>query len=81
MVAKFFTNHIDFTPLGDVISTIITLIQGHPTVDFIYTHKKGESEVTLSTPDIREVLEEIPLDSFEILAWIRENLTEQYGNF
>ena len=34
--ATFCKTHIDFTPLGDIISTITTLIQGHPDVDFVY---------------------------------------------
>ena len=33
VIAKFYKDHLDFTPLGDVISTITTLIQGHPLVD------------------------------------------------
>lgn len=76
--AVFYKTHIDFTPLGDVVSTVVTLIQGHPTVDFLFTHKTREKEISLDTREIRAVLENIPLDSFEVLAWIRENLAEQY---
>ena len=36
--AVFFKNHIDFTPLGDVTSSIVTLIQGHPDTDFLFRH-------------------------------------------
>ncbi len=79
--ARFYKNHIDFTPLGDIISTITTLIQGHPDTDFLYRHTFGESEVSLDTRELRLVLEDIPLDSFEILVWIKENLEEQYSNF
>ena len=80
ITAVFYKNHIDFTPLGDVISTLVTLIQGHPAVDFVFTHERcGNETVTLDTREIREVLEDVPIDSFEILLWIRENLTEQYN--
>ena len=76
--ASFNKKHIDFTPLGDVVSTIVTLIQGHPTVDFLFRHKLCGNEVSLDTRELRLVLEDIPLDSFEILQWIKSNLTEQY---
>ena len=79
--AIFNKTHIDFTPLGDIISTIITLIQGHPNVDFLFNHTKGERCVSLDTREMRQVLEDIPLDSFEILQWIKENLAEQYDEF
>ena len=76
--ALFYKTHIDFTPLGDIISTVVTLIQGHPTVDFLFVHKTPDREILLDTREIRAVLENVPLDGFEVLMWIRENLTEQY---
>ena len=79
LLAHFKKNHLDFTPLGDVISTVITLIQGHPDRDFLFSHKTNEREVSLDTREIRAVIEDIPLDSFEILSWIKDNLEEQYS--
>lgn len=79
--AEFNKNHIDFTPLGDVISSLITLIQGNPLVDFVFEHRKGEKRASLDTRELRAILEDIPLDTFEVLSWIRENLTEQYKSF
>ena len=79
--ATFNKKHIDFTPLGDIISTVTTLIQGHPSVDYVFTHSYGEKLVTLDTREIRDVLEGVPLDVPEVLLWIRDNLTEQYEEF
>ena len=81
VVATFNKKHIDFTPLGDVISTLTTLIQGHPNVDFLFIHSYGERSVSLDTREIRAVLEDVPLDTFEVLIWIKENLEEQYEEF
>lgn len=78
--AFFFKNHIDFTPLGDIVSTLITLIQGHPDTDFVFKHETDAGYVSLDTREIRSVLEEVPLNSFEVLSWIRENLSEQYSS-
>lgn len=77
--AVFYKKHIDFTPLGDAASSIVTLIQGHPNVDFLFTHKKMHAEILLDTRELREVLEGVPLDTFEVLIWIKENLAEQYS--
>lgn len=81
LVATYYKKHLDFTPLGDVISTLITLIQGHPDVDFLYIHKYGCREVRLDTREIKEVLSPVPINTFEVLVWIKENLTEQYAEF
>ena len=77
--ALFYKKHIDFTPLGDVISSITTLIQGHPDIDFLFAHSSPTMSVKLDTRELREVLDDVPLDTFEVLLWIKDNLTEQYN--
>ena len=77
--ALFYKKHIDYTPLGDVISSITTLIQGHPSTDFLFTHSSPDLSVKLDTRELREVLDDVPLDTFEVLLWIKDNLTEQYN--
>jgi light-regulated signal transduction histidine kinase (bacteriophytochrome) len=81
VTATFYKNRIDFTPLGDVVSTVVTLIQGHPSVDFVFSHIIDEKNVSLDTREIRAVLDGVPLDTFEVLIWIKDNLTEQYAEF
>lgn len=77
--AIFNKNHIDFTPLGDVISTMTTLIQGHPDTDFLFEHEISGGTVQLDTRELRAVLEDVPLSSYEVINWIREYLEEQYS--
>lgn len=82
VTATFDTKSIDFTPIGDMTSTICTLIQGNDKVDFEYIHKTPAAEVKLSTKEMRQMLgEDIPLSSFEVIAWVREYLLEHYGAF
>ncbi len=79
VTAVFCKDHLDFTPLGDMISTMTTLIQGSPTIDFEFTHTTPTREVRLFTAELREVLgEEVPLSAFEVLQWIEAYLKEQY---
>ncbi len=77
--AKFGKNHIDFIPLGDIVETIKTLIQGSPMVNFTYRHILPSGEVSLSCEELRAILGDISLAEPEILGWIGENLAEQYA--
>ena len=81
VTAVFYKNHIDFTPLGDIISSIVTLIQGHPDTDFLFRHTTDKGAVELDTREIRAVLEDVPLDTYEVIIWIGDNLREQYKAF
>lgn len=81
--ALFFKNHIDFTPLGDVISTVITIIQGScDKTELIYRHIYPETglDVKLDTRILKETLgNEVPLSEPEVLQWITEFLKEIYN--
>ena len=80
VTARFFKNHIDYIPLGNIIDTVCTLIHGAEEVDFLFLHEYGERSVMLSTREMREMLgDEVPLSSPEVLAWAREYLTEGYA--
>lgn len=73
--ARFFKNHIDFLPLGDIVSTVCTLIQGSPDIDFVFRH----NDVFLDTKELRNVLGDVSLSSPEVIIWIRDYLIEQYS--
>ena len=79
VTATFDMNHIDFTPLGDVVASVLTLIQGHPDTDFLFRHTMDGRVVELDTRELREVLEDVPLNSYDVMQWIEGNLQEQYG--
>ena len=78
-MALFYKNHLDMTPLGDIIATVVTLIQCNPQIDFLFTHKTVNGEVGLDTRELREVLGDVPLNTVEVIMWIKENLTDQYA--
>ena len=79
--ATFDKTHLDFTPLGDVVSTVVLLIRGSAQTDFVFRHTMPDKTVSLDTREIRQVLgDDVPLDEYEVLAWIRDMLTEQYAS-
>ena len=78
--ALFYKNHLDYTPLGDIINTVVTLIQGMGEIDLIFTHKSQKLDVELDTRVIRETLGgDIPLSTPDVLVWINEFLKEKYN--
>lgn len=77
--ATFDTSSIDFTPVGDIIGTLTTLIGGNPDIDFEFTDQDPKREVHLSTKELREVLGGVSLAEYEVLCWIGDYLKEQYG--
>lgn len=77
--ATFGLHHIDFIPIGNMVDTVTTLIQGDPEIDFTYDHITPRGTVHLSCAELRAVLgEDISLASFEVLEWIRGYLKEGY---
>ena len=78
--ALFYKTHIDFTPLGDITETICTLIQCNPHMDFEFKHTTPGGEVVLSTKEMREELGEVPLNTYEVIVWIREYMNQQYSS-
>ena len=86
VTAVFHKDSIDFTPLGDVVTTILTLVQGHPDTDFVFRHTSegsGDKDFTveMDTRELREVLgDDVPLNDYEIIKWIEGYLYEQYSD-
>lgn len=79
VTATFHTDHIDFIPLGDVVETVVTLIQGNPDSDYIYRHIADNVNVSMDTSEMRAILGgEVPLNTYEVLTFIREFLRGQY---
>lgn len=71
---------IDTPPMGDLTGSILTLIQGSPEIDFLFTHRVtaagGSGEYSLDTRQIRQIMEGVPLNAPELLAWLGEYLAE-----
>ena len=77
--ATFYKKHIDFVPLGNIIETVVTLIQCNPDLEFVFTHKMADKTVSLDTKELKAVLGDVPLNSMEVILWLKEYLDEQYS--
>ncbi len=84
VVVKFKHSHIDRPPMGDLASTILTIIATNPEINFLYVHKVNEKVFKLSTKEIREIVGDMAaLRDVTILKWlgdyVRENIKTLYG--
>ena len=66
VTGEFIKNHLDTPPMGNIVETIITLIQ--------YTSDK--LEFILDTQEIKKILEGVPINQPEIIVWLKEYIKE-----
>jgi hypothetical protein len=66
--------HIDRKPLGNMVATMLALVEGNPDVDFVYTHSRNGKQYKLDTRDLRIQLEEIPINTPAVIAIIEDDL-------
>jgi anti-sigma regulatory factor (Ser/Thr protein kinase) len=76
VTAVFKLSHIDRMPLGDINSTMYTLITLNTQIDFLYTYELDGKQFILDTREFRQILNHVPLDNPEVSAFIKEYLEE-----
>lgn len=78
--ASFRLDHLDRAPIGDIASTLISLISSNPAIRYVYTHKTDSGEFTFDTNEIKAQIDDIPIDEPEILMWLQEYLNENINS-
>lgn len=78
--AVFHTDHWDFIPLGDIVSTVVTLVTMNTDRDFIYSHEFDSETFKIDTRVLKDILEGVPLDTHEVQLWIKEYINEQLSS-
>ena len=78
VTALFRHSHIDRAPLGNIIDAVINLVVGSPELDFFFCHKINGQEITFDAKELREQLEDVPLNNPAVVGWIKKYLTENY---
>lgn len=76
VTVEFRLHHIDRQPLGKMDETLATAIAGNPEVDFVYTHRIDDENYRLDTRELRLVLDDVPLNSAPVIAFIRNDIAE-----
>lgn len=76
LVAEYCTDHADCIPLGDMAATVYSLVRMNKALDFYYQYRVDARQFVFDTRQIRKIIGEIPLDSVEISAFIKDFLRE-----
>ncbi len=76
VAATYRMDHLDRMPIGDISSTIISLIQANDQIRFIYRHKTDKGEFILDTDELHAQLGDVPLSEPAVLNWIGEYINE-----
>jgi len=74
--AVFKTDHVDFTPIGDLTSTVVILITMNLHTDFIYKRSLDSKEFTVDTRQLKEILGDVPLNEPGIVGWLTDYIKE-----
>ena len=77
--ALYKTDSINFTPLGDISSTIVTIVSMNADKEFLYRRVLDDKEFIFSTVEIKKILDGVPLSEPSVMNWIEEYLNEQYN--
>jgi len=76
VIARFRTDHIDCPPWGDLSGTIATTITGNPEVNITFLYEADLPPFAISTEDLKEALDGIPLSLPKVTVWLNEMIRE-----
>lgn len=74
--AFFRTDHLDFVPIGDMTSTMVTLITMNEHISFLYTRVLDGQSFTLDTRSLKEILGDVPLSEPTVSAWLKDYIEQ-----
>lgn len=78
--ATFSISHIDRAPLGDIADTMVTLISGDYDTDFVLIVSVDGEKFDFDTRELKEQLDGVPVDTPEILVFVREMINDNIIN-
>lgn len=73
-IVKAEFNLLNDIALGDICSTIRLLIHCNPDLDFVFFHKVNNLSYHFDTREVKEKLENIPLNNNQVSVWINDYL-------
>lgn len=76
IVAVYDYSHIDMMPIGDMAATMMSLVSVNPLIDFVYRYKFDDREFCMDTREIKTLLEGVPINSNEVLLFIKDFIEE-----
>lgn len=79
VTATFALSHVDRPTLGNVGETLLTLIAGHPDLDFVYEMRDENGIFRVDTEEMKKELDGVPINAPLVLEALRNMLRERSG--
>ncbi len=83
--ATFRRDHIDRKRIGNLTSTIMTIIAGNPEIDLSLSYRitltEGELDFYFNTSEIKKIIGDIPINVPPVLKFIKEYLSQELVKF
>ncbi|MBN1952820.1 MAG: ATP-binding protein [Bacteroidales bacterium] len=74
--AEFELDHLDRQPMGDVLSTLISLLRAYPEREWLFSYQVNDREYSFNTRDIKTELDGLPVSHPRVIRFIRDMLQE-----
>lgn len=72
----FTKDNIDTPVMGNLIESMLTLIQANESIDYLFDYTSDEGNFILDTNEMKEILGEVPINEPEVLLWIKDYMKE-----
>lgn len=76
VTAIFGLKHIDRPIMGDLTGTLLLLICSPNGPDYVFKHQTASGEFALDTRELKQTLEDVPINHPEVRSFLKEMLHE-----
>ncbi len=78
--AMYQHSHFDRPPVGNLVETIKSILVANPALQFFYHHTVNDRSLSVSSQEIADILEGIPLTQPDVLIWLHGYLSDNIAN-
>lgn len=74
--AQMQLSHIDRPPMGNLTSSVVTLMTADDGIEYEYIHKVNDQEFRVTTKELADILGDVPLSTPSVVLWLKEYIDE-----
>lgn len=76
IIGVYTKDHLDTPPMGNLVETMITLIQYDEHIRYVFKYQENDFEFDLDTLEIQDILDDVPINQPEIILWLKDYIKE-----
>lgn len=80
LTTKFQHSHIDRMPLGNLEDTLITLLLGTPSVNWVFNYQFNDQSFEFDDMEFKEALGDLPLSDFRVIEFLSNTIIDGISN-